>query len=80
MRLLASWEQYLATADDDGRPGPPVRDRDDRRAAGRRGRSGWPIETDYPWTGRVVGPGLEHAGRAVDAVAAGPAGRRSAPA
>ena len=53
MRLLSSWQQYLATGDDDRGPDPPVRhatsaDHD------RRGPVRLAVRTDYPWQGRVT--------------------------
>ena len=71
MRLLSSWQQYLATSDDDGRPDPPVRRgrhrRGDRRATGR----GVAVAHRLP-VGRPRRPSTSYRHpSAVDAVAAG---------
>ena len=53
MRLLASWEQYLATADDDGiQIHQLASSRIETSVAGGDVRLS--VTTDYPWDGRVV--------------------------
>ena len=71
MRLLSSWPQYLATADERRGPAPPVRDRRAplRRSAVTTVRLA--TETGYPWDGGVRVTVLEAPADALDPVAAG---------
>jgi len=58
MRLLSSWPQYLATADDAGIQVHQYASGEiESSIAGGRVRLG--IETDYPWDGRIVATVLE---------------------
>jgi DUF1680 family protein len=53
MRFLASWEQYLATADDAGIQVHQYAT-SEIEATVRGGTVRLAVETDYPWSGRVV--------------------------
>ena len=71
MRFLSSWQQYLATADADRHPGPPVRDR--RDPCRHRWRPGPDLDRHrLPVGRRRHGDDPGDAGGAVDAVAADP--------
>ena len=54
MRFLSSWQQYLATTDDDRRPDPPVRRGRDRRAGRRWHDPDLDRRAGYPWDGAVT--------------------------